>query len=195
MGKLILVRHGETDLNSQGMYFGNLDPPLNLKGKSEAKSARKIIEKIKYDEIYTSSLKRAIETAKEINYLEKEIIKTEKLKEINFGIFEGHTYDELKELYPEELEKSSDWRKYNYVTGESVEEVQKRVISFIEEEVDLDKNTILVTHWGVMNTILSYYFSIGVEGYWKFSVNNGGVVVIEFDNKFPILKGLNIGEY
>lgn len=194
MGKLILVRHGQTDLNKKGVYFGILDPPLNFKGKIEVKSARELLKKIDYDEIFTSNLKRAVETAKEINYLDRKLIETEDLREINFGIFEGYTYEELKKLYPEELKKSNDWKKYNYVTGESIEEVQKRVISFIEKTIDFEKNTILVSHWGVINTILSYYFSVGIEGYWKYNVNNGGVVVIEFDKKFPILQGLNIGE-
>lgn len=194
MGKLILVRHGQTDLNKKGVYFGILDPPLNFQGKIEVKSARELLKKIDYDEIFTSNLKRAVETAKEINYLDRKLIETEDLREINFGIFEGYTYEELKKLYPEELKKSNDWKKYNYVTGESIEEVQKRVISFIEKTIDFEKNTILVSHWGVINTILSYYFSVGIEGYWKYNVNNGGIVVIEFDKKFPILQGLNIGE-
>ncbi|MEG2256504.1 MAG: histidine phosphatase family protein, partial [Cetobacterium sp.] len=153
-----------------------------------------ILEDLEYHKIYTSDLKRAKETAEIINYKNMDMILTEDLREINFGIFEGYKYEELLEKYPIEVKKSQDdWKNYNYETGESVLQLQKRAINFIEKELDLYKNTVLVTHWGVINTILSYYFSDGLDAYWKFSVKNGGIVIIEFSDGYPILKGLNIG--
>ena len=194
MGKIILVRHGESQLNVEGVYYGILNPELTEKGQRQAKSTREILKGIDYKKIYASDLKRAVDTAKIVNYKELEILIDENLRELNFGIFEGYTYTELLEKYPDELKKSqNDWKNYNYITGESVLELQKRAINFIEERIDLEENTVLVTHWGVINTILSYYFSNELEAYWKFSVKNGGIVVIEFSDGYPILKGLNIG--
>lgn len=193
MGRIILVRHGETQLNAEGVFFGIKDPTLNEKGKIQAEESKKTIEKLEYDKIYSSDLLRALETAEIINIKNMEIEKSQKLRELNFGIFEGYKYNELKELYPEQLKKSEiDWKNYNYETGESVRELQERAVSFIEE-LDLEKNNLIVTHWGVINTILSHYFSTELEGYWKFSVKNGGIVIIDFLDNFPILRGLNIG--
>ncbi|MGL5961516.1 MAG: histidine phosphatase family protein, partial [Cetobacterium sp.] len=116
------------------------------------------------------------------------------IRELNFGIFEGHTYEELKLKYPKELEESQkNWENYNYISGESVFELQKRAINFINTNINFNENTVLVTHWGVINTILSHYFSNNLDSYWKFSVKNAGVVIIEFSDGYPILKGLNIG--
>ena len=194
MGKIILIRHGESKLNVEGVYYGILNQELTEKGKEQAKKTREILKNISYEKIYTSDLKRAIETAEIVNYKELEISIDEELRELNFGIFEGRSYEELLEKYPEELKKSQkNWENYNYITGESVLELQKRAINFIEKKIDLEKDTVLVTHWGVINTILSHYFSNGLESYWKFSVKNGGVVIIEFSEGYPILKGLNIG--
>lgn len=194
MGKIILVRHGESKLNIEGVYYGVLNPELTEKGKEQAKKTREVLKSINYEKIYASDLKRAVDTAEIVNYKELEILIDEELRELNFGIFEGHTYKELLEKYPEELKKSqSNWKNYNYITGESVLELQKRAVDFIEKKVDLEENTVLVTHWGVINTILSHYFSKELESYWKFSVENGGVVIIEFSEGYPILKGLNIG--
>ncbi|MBC2851394.1 histidine phosphatase family protein [Cetobacterium sp. 8H] len=194
MGKIILVRHGETELNTAGIFFGVMDPELTEKGIEQAKRAKKILEDLEYHKIYTSDLKRAKETAEIINYKNIDMVLTEDLREINFGIFEGYKYEELLEKYPIEVKKSQeDWKNYNYETGESVLQLQKRAINFIEKELDLYKNTVLVTHWGVINTILSYYFSDGLDAYWKFSVKNGGIVIIEFSDGYPILKGFNIG--
>ncbi|MEG1583377.1 MAG: histidine phosphatase family protein [Cetobacterium sp.] len=194
MGKIILVRHGETELNTAGVFFGIMDPELTERGIEQAKRAKKVLEDLEYHKIYTSDLKRAKETAEIINCKDIDMILTEDLREINFGIFEGYKYEELLEKYPIEVKKSQeDWKNYNYETGESVLQLQKRAINFIEKELDLYKNTVLVTHWGVINTILSYYFSDGLDAYWKFSVKNGGIVIIEFSDGYPILKGLNIG--
>jgi len=53
---------------------------------------------------------------------------------------------------------------------------------------------LIVTHWGIICTVLSYYFSGNLDAYWKFKVNNCGIIIIEFDeNNFPILAGFNIG--
>ncbi|MGL5356344.1 MAG: histidine phosphatase family protein [Cetobacterium sp.] len=194
MGKIILVRHGESELNTKGVYYGSLNPSLTDLGKEQAKNTRNILGNIDYHTIYASDLKRAFDTASIVNVKNLEIFIDKDLRELNFGIFEGFTYKELKEKYPEELEKSQkDWENYNYLTGESVLQLQNRAIDFIKQKVNLNENTVLVTHWGVINTILSYYFSKGLDAYWKFSVKNAGVVIIEFSDGYPILKGLNIG--
>lgn len=193
MGKLILVRHGQTDMNVEGIYFGWLDPSLNSRGKEQGEKAKEIIKNISYDKIYSSDLKRAKETAEIINYLNKEIILDKRLRELNFGIFEGLSYKEIKNRYPKECEESEkDWKNFNFINGESPKNIQKRAIEFVES-LDLSVDNMVVTHWGVINCILSWYFSNELESYWKYSVENGGICIIEFVDKFPILKGLNIG--
>ncbi len=195
MGNLILIRHGESELNKEGIFFGQLDPNLTEKGREQGAKARKILKGIEYEKIYTSPLKRALETAEIININQKELIFEDRLKELNFGILEGMTYDEILKKYPKEAKKlEEEWQTYNYQTGESLLELQKRVIDFIKS-IDLGgKNIILVCHWGVINSILSYYFSKDLNGYWKYSPNYAGITIIEFTNNYPILKGLNVGE-
>ena len=106
MGKLILVRHGQTDMNAQKLYFGKLNPPLNDLGISQAYQAKEKLLGIDYDKIYSSPLERAKQTAEICNYLDKDIIFDSKLEEINFGIFEGLTFKEMSEKYPIEVKKN-----------------------------------------------------------------------------------------
>lgn len=193
MGKLILVRHGQTNLNIGGIYFGKLNPELNEVGLVQAENAKTILKNCDYDKIYSSDLLRAKQTAEIINHKRLEIVYEKSLQELDFGIFEGLTYTEIKEKYPVECAQSEkDWENFNYITGESPKEMQKRVINFINT-LDLKQNNLIVTHWGVINSILSYYMTNGLVGYWKFAVDNGGVCIIEFVDNFPVLKGLNIG--
>lgn len=193
MGKLIIVRHGQTQMNVEGIFFGKLDPGLNEMGRVQCKKAGDILKKYGYDAIYSSDLLRASETAELINYLKLPIKFDKRLQEIDFGIFEGLSYKEIKEKYPVECEKSkNEWKTFDFVTGESLERLQSRAIEFVES-LDKTKNNLVVTHWGVINCILSWYFSDKLESYWKYSVENGGICIIEFADDFPILKGLNIG--
>ena len=195
MGKLILIRHGQTDMNKDQLYYGRLDVPINETGKEQAENTRKnLIElEIDYDKIYSSPMKRAYETAEIVNYKNLEIEKDDELREMDFGIFEGLSYKEIIKKYPEEMEKlKKDWKTYSYVTGENPFMLQKRALKFLEK-IDKNKNNMVVTHWGIICTLLSFLFSSELEGYWKYQVKNGGIVIIEFADGYPVLCGFNVG--
>ena len=195
MGKFILIRHGQTDMNKDQLYYGRLDVPINETGKEQAENTRKnLIElEIDYDKIYSSPMKRAYETAEIVNYKNLEIEKDDELREMDFGIFEGLSYKEIIKKYPEEMEKlKKDWKTYSYVTGENPFMLQKRALKFLEK-IDKNKNNMVVTHWGIICTLLSFLFSSELEGYWKYQVKNGGIVIIEFADGYPILCGFNVG--
>lgn len=181
-------------MNVDGIFFGKLDPSLNETGREQCKKTRELLEdRYKYDFIYSSDLKRASETAEIVNYLDLPIKLDKRLEEIDFGIFEGLSYKEILEKYPAEAKKSQEeWKTFDYITGESLEALQRRAVEFVES-LDKTKDNLVVTHWGVINCILSWYFSDKLESYWKYSMENGGICVIEFTDDFPILKGLNIG--
>ncbi|GLI56170.1 alpha-ribazole-5'-phosphate phosphatase [Propionigenium maris DSM 9537] len=194
MGRLILVRHGESELNRDGIFYGQLDPELTEKGVRQAKEAKEILRAFHYDEIYVSDLVRARDTARILNHRELEVIETERLRELNFGIFEGLKYEEILEKYPEEEALWREkWQDYDYESGESVRELQRRSVEFIEEKLEEEKDILVVAHWGVINCVLSHYLTGGLEGYWKFATDNCGIAVINFRDKFPVLEGLNIG--
>lgn len=195
MGKLILIRHGQTDMNKDQLYYGRLDVPINETGKEQAEDTRKnLVElEIDYDKIYSSPMKRAYETAEIVNYKNLEIEKDDELREMDFGIFEGLSYKEIIKKYPEEMEKlKKDWKTYSYVTGENPFMLQKRALKFLEK-IDKNKNNMVVTHWGIICTLLSFLFSSELEGYWKYQVKNGGIVIIEFADGYPVLCGFNVG--
>ncbi|EFS21405.1 phosphoglycerate mutase family protein [Fusobacterium gonidiaformans 3-1-5R] len=192
MGKIILVRHGQTQMNADRIYFGKLNPPLNPLGKIQAHEAKKRLETeiTSYDFIHASPLERTKETAEIVNFLGKRISFDERLEEINFGIFEGLKYHEIVERYPKEYEESvANWKTYHYETGESLETLQKRVVEYIFS-LDLEKDHLIVTHWGVICSFLSYVMSENLESYWKFKILNGGVVILEVKDNFPVLAKL-----
>jgi len=191
MGKLILVRHGQTEMNAQNLYFGKLNPPLNNLGISQAYQAKEKLLDIDYDIIYSSPLERAKQTAEICNYLDKEIIFDSNLEEINFGIFEGLTFKQISEKYPNEVKKmEEDWKSFNYVIGESPKEMFQRAVSFLKT-LDFSKNNLIVAHWGIINCIISYFIFGNLDSYWKFKIQNASIVIFEGNFEFSYLTKLD----
>ena len=191
MGKLILVRHGQTEMNAQSLYFGKLNPPLNDLGISQAYQAKEKLLDIDYDIIYSSPLERAKQTAEICNYLDKEIIFDSNLEEINFGIFEGLTFKQISEKYPNEVKKmEEDWKSFNSVTGESPKEMFQRAIFFLKT-LDYTKTNLIVAHWGIINCIISYFISGNLDSYWKFKIQNASIVIFEGNFEFSYLTKLD----
>ena len=191
MGKLILVRHGQTEMNAQKLYFGKLNPPLNDLGISQAYEAKDKLLNINYDIIYSSPLERAKQTAEICNYLDKKIIFDTNLEEINFGIFEGLNFKQISEKYPNEVKKmKEDWKNFNYITGESPNEMFQRAISFLKN-LDFSKNNLIVAHWGIINCIISYFISGNLDSYWKFKIQNASIVIFEGNFEFSYLTKLD----
>lgn len=190
MGKLILVRHGQTEMNAQSLYFGKLNPSLNDLGINQAYEAKNKLLNIDYDIIYSSPLERARQTAEICNYLDKEIIYDSRLEEIDFGAFEGLTFKEISEQYPNEVkEMEKNWKTFNYITGESLEELYQRAVSFLET-LDYTKDNLIISHWGIINCIISYFVSGTLDTYWKFKVDNCSIVIFEGDFNFSYLTKL-----
>lgn len=198
MLELILVRHGETDSNVRGTYCGWTDPELNKKGKNQARRAARKLKEIKPDFIYSSPLKRAFHTAEIINRnYGKDIIRSENLKEHNFGIWEDLTHAEIIEKYPDESSLwQKDWANYRIKDGESAIEGYARVVTFLEELLERHKSgtVMIVTHSGCIRYILAHLLEMTFEGIWRFSVENGGIAiaVVNKEEGFAYIKAFNI---
>ena len=97
MLRLILVRHGETEWNAQRRYQGHSDVPLSALGRRQAARAAERLAALKIDAVYTSDLGRALETAEIIaEQRGLEVCAEPRLRELNFGVFEGLTFDEAQ---------------------------------------------------------------------------------------------------
>lgn len=184
MGKnteIIFIRHGETDFNRARLYFGHLDPDLNKTGIEQLRKTKILFEKREKmpDIVFSSDLKRCSQSM-EILEIDEEIEKilTENLREINFGIFEGKTYEEIKSEYPEKVEKMiNDWRNFKADRGESINEMMLRVAEKMNEIINQyrNKKILVVAHAGVIQALISYYLFGNLDGYWKFKINNGSI--------------------
>ncbi|RKD30590.1 alpha-ribazole phosphatase [Thermohalobacter berrensis] len=190
--KVILVRHGETKANKEKRYSGWTDFPLTEDGQKQVKKLQKLLENEKIDLIYSSPLTRTYNTAKAIaKKLNKDIIVTDSLKEMNFGIFDGKRVDEIVKEHKSEWNNwTNDYINYRIPKGESLNDAYNRVISFIDGLKKEDKTYLLVTHGGIIKIILTYLLDLELEKMWHFRTSTGCLLEIEYKENYGILNRL-----
>ncbi len=178
---LYLVRHGQTNSNSQGRYIGAFEDELSLYGVSEIEKSKKLIGAVCFDKIFSSERSRAIESAKIL--VDKEIFCDGRLNERDFGIFENMTYKEICDKYPMDQKSwEENWIYYKIPKGESVKEVYERTVSFMKMlEKENYENCLVVSHGGIIRLIYCYILGGDLNNFWKFTSKNGSISIVRFE--------------
>ena len=103
MTELILVRHGETLWNRERRMQGQTDTPLSAIGRAQAQAVGQRLARHPFVALYSSDLTRAWDTAAAIARASgREVRREPALRERTFGVFEGLTYEEMAQRYPDE---------------------------------------------------------------------------------------------
>lgn len=184
MTRLILIRHGQTDYNLHNKYCGINNPPLNITGVQQAKKLAHKLKNFKIDKIYSSDLKRAYQTAK-IIFKNSSIKKTKKLREMNFGIFEGLKYEEIikkhSKIYTRWIDNPQNIK---IPKGESLNKLNKRVLKnlFCILSRHPEKTIAVVTHEGPIRIILNDMLK---QNFWRIKQNNCALNIIEYPENMP----------
>lgn len=176
--RLYLVRHGETVWNVEDKMQGIKDSPLTAKGIEHAKLLGTKLRELPggIDRLYTSDLGRACNTAALIGEkLGLEAVNDERLRERNMGIFEGHSWDYVREHFPAEFAATvSDDNDYRIPEGDTKAEYIARVSAFLEH-VSVShhgERVLAVTHRGFINFALRIILSIPFNARMGIVVNN-----------------------
>lgn len=184
---IYLVRHGESTANVSRRFCGITDVELSDFGKNQALEAALSLKGEYIDKIYASPLKRAYETAKIISEQINVDVKTvECLREVNFGIFENMTWDEIQKNYKNETD---DWIKlgyhYKFPEGESYGEIIERIGHFIE---NIEDHSVIVSHFGIIQGILLYLEIADSSTLWDYHISNCDIIVIKNKKIDKIIK-------
>ena len=177
MDHFYFVRHGETIWNVENKICGATDIALTQRGHDQAKEVgRLILEKnIKADEILTSPLMRAHDTAKHISECTGIPLRVEeRLIEQNFGIYESTPRDG-KEFHEAKKHMASRFK-----TGESMMQLAQRIYNLLDDIKNGDKEYILVAHNGIVMIIESYFREMDNEEFSRFGIDNCEIRRYEF---------------
>ncbi|WP_051531330.1 histidine phosphatase family protein [Clostridiisalibacter paucivorans] len=200
MTKLFLVRHGESTWNLEGKVQGQHDTHLTKKGISQATALgnRLRSENIHINSIYSSDLKRAFETAKTIHSCLNNVTTFKKniaLRERHFGLWQGLNIDDIKSKYKKDYDI---WKKTPHQliieNGESLQDVQKRVMKFIDRLIHetKDANILIVSHTVVLKLIILGLLKLHIKNYSSLKLSNTSLSIIEIPvGKRPFIRVLN----
>jgi len=159
MVELYIVRHGETDTNYEGRINGmSTDKPLNAKGIAQVEELKKYIDINKFDEIYSSPMKRAMQTAEILNQNVHEIKQDKRLYEADYGSWDGLKESELHDKYPDVFDENNyllpGYTKYAK-NGEEYADVYKRVEDFMDDMAkEGDEKIMVVCHGFVSRSFM-----------------------------------------
>jgi len=193
---LLLVRHGETKWNVLGKFQGSQNTDLSEAGIHQAELLSKRLNG-DFDVVYSSPLNRALATSDRIcSYSALSPIPIQALTEIHFGTWEGLTFEEIKETYPEHFIK---WRTDALVgpmyDGElSIQNASLRAKSCIHDLVlsHPGQKIVVVSHGGLIKAALVGLFNWRMTMYHQMILGNTCITTIQFYTALsPILIGLN----
>lgn len=177
--EIILIRHGETEWNSQKRMQGHSNSDLSEVGRGQIQALGELMKNVSFDHIYSSDSLRARQTAEAITQYSGHTLQfDQRIREKNLGVFEGLTSTEAKERHPEvyRLFKTAG---ANYVIdeGESTQQLLERALEFIEE-IRLrhpQERVVMVTHGGVVRVLMKYALGLSIDAPTRFIIKNTGI--------------------
>ncbi|XP_073456304.1 6-phosphofructo-2-kinase/fructose-2,6-bisphosphatase 1 isoform X3 [Aquarana catesbeiana] len=157
---IYLSRHGESELNLLGRIGG--DSGLSVRGKQYAHELGNFIksQQIPDLKVWTSHMKRTIQTAEALHVPYEQ---WKALNEIDAGVCEEMTYEEIQDHFPEEFAlRDQDKYRYRYPKGESYEDIVQRLEPVIME-LERQENVLVICHQAVMRCLLAYFLDKTAE--------------------------------
>ena len=173
---IYIIRHGQTEMNQRQVLQGRSDHVLNEEGVRQAEKAAAVMRGITFDHVFSSPLKRAVQTA-EIVAPCAEVKIDARLMEMDYGPFEGL---DLNALPPEIKTFFSDFVHNPAPEGmEPLSSVVERAGRFVEDIRKLKGNILVSTHAIAMKGILEYLTPASHGSYWSKYIGNCAVYAAE----------------
>jgi len=153
---VLLARHGETDWNAERRWQGHSDPPLNERGREQARALAEELGGAGIVAVYASDLRRSLETAEIVAArLGLPVHADARLREVDVGEWSGLTPDEIALRYPDAHARWIAYEGHGWVDGESYEQLAERVVAaLVEIAAEHPGGTVLaVTHGGPVRAV------------------------------------------
>ncbi len=157
--KIILIRHGKTNANERHLYCGATDEELSENGIAELNALKESVSypSVEGFRIVSSGMKRCEQTLF-ILYGKREHEVLPALAEMDFGVFEMHSYEELKEA-PDYIKWITGDNEENVAPGgESGNLMKARVLNAVEQIMQTGRDTLILTHGGVIAAVMAKLF-------------------------------------
>ena len=177
-----LIRHGKTEANENHLYCGSTDLPLSEGGREELRNLTYDISNARF---LTSGMLRAEQT---LVLLFGPVAHTVEpgLREVDFGAFEMHSYEELKDDPAYQTWISGNNEANVPPGGESGMQMRKRVLEAFDRILTSGQDAVIVTHGGVIAAIMAHLFPLETKNRYQWQPKNGCGYAIRSGKYWPI---------
>ncbi len=190
MGRLVLLRHGESQWNLENRFTGWVDVPLSPKGEEEARAAGRKLAGMRFDCAFASVLKRAIDTMDivlgSLGQTQIPIVKDEALNERRYGDLQGLNKAETAAKYGDQQVKL--WRRSYDIRppgGESLKDTAERVLPYYERqilpEILAGKTILVAAHGNSLRALVMQLDRLAPEEVLELNIPTGVPLLYEFD--------------
>jgi len=193
---IILVRHGQTAWNAAEVFRGQIDIELDETGLEQAELLAEYLSHRELETVYSSPLKRAIQTATAIaRYHGLAVEIAPGLNDINFGEWQGLPVTEVRTRFSELFETwVSDPHQVRLPSGESLDDVHQRALAPVNQVVDKHegKVVVLVSHRVVNKVLICTLLGLDNSHFWDVRLDTCGMTTFELaDGRFVLAEHNN----
>ncbi|OPX20426.1 MAG: alpha-ribazole phosphatase [Desulfobacca sp. 4484_104] len=193
--RLYLVRHGQVADGHTHIYNGHNDVDLSPFGVRQFEALADHWRDLHLDAIYASDRLRARRGAEIIaRHRGLSVQAVPEFRELNFGIWEGLSFAQIAERYPQELQnRFQDLTNYRIPEGESLADVQARVIPALERlcQRHAGKQFLVVAHAGINRVILCQALGICLDNLFRVDQTYAGYSIIDYFPDLPVVRLFN----
>jgi broad specificity phosphatase PhoE len=193
--RIYLLRHGETEWNRFNLFRGRSDIELSERGRAQASAAAALLSEREISSIYSSPVKRAVETAEIVSQaIGKAFVEARELSDPDCGLWAGRNLDEARRSHPHEfaLMKESP-SQFRFPEGESVAEVAERISRFILRDLwdGEGGNLLLVTHNFIFQVFTMVVLGRSLDNLFCVEMDNGAISEFVRKGDRVVLRKLN----
>jgi len=198
---ILVIRHGNTKLNKKKIFRGHTNIPLDNTGLDQAEKTGEFLKNIQIDQIYSSPLERAMQTAEKISSFQKRSIGIEKEKgflDLSFGQWEGKSFDQVQKEYPEIY---NTWLHQPYKAkipgGEMLSEAKERAWKALNRLIDQHKGiegkqiVAIVSHRVINKLLIDSVLGLDESNFWQIKQDPCCVNVFEYKNANYFVSKIN----
>jgi alpha-ribazole phosphatase len=193
--RLIIVRHGHTEATANGRFCGRLDVPLSASGLQQARDVARWLKGVQLAAIYTSPLKRTRDTAEVIaGWRKLPVTPLDDLTEIDFGDFDGLTFEEARQRSPQLYEVYlAAPTAIQFPSGESLSQLKRRVSRAIEliTRTHSGKIVLLVAHAGVNRLVIAEALGLPLEQLFRLDQRPAAINVVDYFEHSTVVRLMN----
>ena len=189
---LILVRHGAAEGSRRGILCGRSDPRLSEAGRQEASVLQGMLARVPQARLVSSPLQRARETAEIAAGAGRPAGVDADLQEMDFGEWEGLSYDEVATRYPDAVAGWTEFRPdFGFPGGETLADFAGRIGRVAQRLAEPESGTMVAfTHGGVVRALICHFLGLSLRDYLLFDVRTGGVAILRLWGERGVLSGL-----